>query len=168
MSQRIFTCVSSAKGSTTQLVASGRRTMSDSLMPFQPAIEEPSNILPSSKNSSSTRPAGIDTCCSLPFVSVKRKSTNFASLSLISSNAFSTDIVSSRFNVKMRNDQLHSNSGKSESDYHAIYMYTDFCGIDGHLSLPFELNCIILVQCCTNMAFCAHLYVNQPRLLCSV
>ena len=35
-------------------------------------------------------------------------------------------------------------------------------------SLPFELNCIILVQCCTNMAFCAHLYVNQPRLLCSV
>jgi hypothetical protein len=28
--------------------ASGIRTMSDSLMPFQPAIDEPSNILPSS------------------------------------------------------------------------------------------------------------------------
>ena len=31
----------------TAVVASGIRIMSDSLMPFQPAIEEPSNILPS-------------------------------------------------------------------------------------------------------------------------
>jgi len=38
----------------------------DSLMPFQPAIDEPSNILPSRNSSSSTSLAGIVTCCSLP------------------------------------------------------------------------------------------------------
>src|SRR5271163_1380724 len=57
--------------------------MSDSLMPFHPAIEEPSNILPSLKNPSSTSRVGTVTCCSLPIVSVKRRSTNFASFSLI-------------------------------------------------------------------------------------
>src|SRR5258708_22764971 len=58
--------------------------MSDSLMPFQPAMDEPSNILPSLKNPSSTSRVGTVTCCSLPIVSVKRRSTNFASFSLIS------------------------------------------------------------------------------------
>src|ERR1035438_7288878 len=57
--------------------------MSDSLMPFQPAIDEPSNILPSLKKPSSTSRVGTVTCCSLPMVSVKRKSANFASFSLI-------------------------------------------------------------------------------------
>ena len=57
--------------------------MSDSLLPFQPAIDEPSNILPSSKTSSSTVRTGAVRCNSLPFVSVKRKSTNFTSFSLI-------------------------------------------------------------------------------------
>src|SRR4030088_3599985 len=59
--------------------------MSDSLMPFQPAIDEPSNILPSLKNPSSTRRVGMVTCCSLPIVSVKRRSANVASFSLINS-----------------------------------------------------------------------------------
>ena len=40
---------SSKNGSMTAVAASGIRIMSDSWMPFQPAIEEPSNILPSSK-----------------------------------------------------------------------------------------------------------------------
>src|SRR5689334_14974013 len=57
--------------------------MSDSLMPFQPAIDEPSNILPSRNSSSSTRCDGIVTCCSLPRVSVKRRSAYLTSLSLI-------------------------------------------------------------------------------------
>ena len=43
----------------TAVVGSGIRIMSDSLMPFQPAIDEPSNILPSTKRSSSTRSRGI-------------------------------------------------------------------------------------------------------------
>ena len=58
--------------------------MSDSLMPFQPAIEEPSNILPSTKKSSSTMRVGMVTCCSLPRVSVKRRSQYVISFSLIS------------------------------------------------------------------------------------
>src|SRR3984957_10314813 len=62
---------------------SGIKIMSDSLMPFHPAMEDPSNILPSLKNPSSTKRVGMVTCCSLPIVSVKRRSTNFASFSLI-------------------------------------------------------------------------------------
>ncbi len=36
--------------SMTAVADSGIRIMSDSLIPFQPAIDEPSNILPSSKH----------------------------------------------------------------------------------------------------------------------
>ena len=75
--------MSSVNGSRTAVLSSGIRIMSDSLMPFQPAMEEPSNIWPSSKKSSSTAVAGRVTCCSLPLVSVKRRSTHFASLFLI-------------------------------------------------------------------------------------
>jgi len=67
----------------TAVSASGISTMSDASMPFQPAIDEPSNILPSLNRSSSTIEVGMETCCSLPRVSVKRRSTNFTSLSLI-------------------------------------------------------------------------------------
>src|ERR1700722_17134962 len=57
--------------------------MSDSLIPFQPAMDEPSNIFPSVKKPSSTSRVGMVTCCSLPRVSVKRRSANLASFSLI-------------------------------------------------------------------------------------
>src|SRR5215469_3029566 len=57
--------------------------MSDSWMAFQPAIEEPSNMMPSAKVSSSTVLMSTVTCCHLPRGSVKRKSTYFTSLSLI-------------------------------------------------------------------------------------
>src|SRR5712672_1575556 len=67
----------------TAVAGSGIKIMSDSLIPFQPAIDEPSNILPSLKNPSSTKRVGMVTCCSLPIVSVKRRSANFASFSLI-------------------------------------------------------------------------------------
>src|SRR5262245_9700382 len=83
MSQRMLTVVCSKNGSTTAVVGSSARIMSDSLMPFQPAMDEPSNILPSRNKSSSTRFAGIVTCCSLPRVSVKRRSAYLTSLSLI-------------------------------------------------------------------------------------
>ena len=52
-------------------------------MPFQPAIEEPSKAWPRSNLSLSKCDTGTVTCCSLPRVSVKRKSTNLTSLSLI-------------------------------------------------------------------------------------
>ncbi len=51
-------------------------------MPFQPAIEEPSKKWPSVNLLSPNIAVGTETCCSLPRVSVKRKSTNFTSLSL--------------------------------------------------------------------------------------
>src|ERR1700761_2242669 len=62
---------------------SGIRHMSDSLIAFQPAIEEPSNIWPSAKVSSSIMETSKVTCCHLPRGSVNRKSTYFTSLSLI-------------------------------------------------------------------------------------
>src|SRR5690606_21700522 len=93
MSQTTLTCGSSANGSRTAVLSSGSSTMSDSLMPFQPAMEEPSNMRPSKKEAS-TSEAGKVTCCCLPRVSVKRRSTHFTSLSLISLSVFS-DIYSS-------------------------------------------------------------------------
>ena len=67
----------------TAVAGSGIRHMSDSWIAFQPAIEEPSNIWPSAKVSSSISETSKVTCCHLPRGSVKRKSTYFTSLSLI-------------------------------------------------------------------------------------
>src|SRR5574340_357265 len=57
-------------------------SMSEASMPFQPAIDEPSNAWPDVNLSSSKCETGTLTCCSLPRVSVKRKSTNLISFSL--------------------------------------------------------------------------------------
>src|SRR6056300_1624974 len=57
--------------------------MSDSLMAFQPAIDEPSNIVPSAKKASSIRSMSSVRCCILPRGSVKRRSTNLTSSSAI-------------------------------------------------------------------------------------
>src|SRR5499433_2439384 len=65
------------------LSGSGMSCMSDSWIAFQPAIEEPSNIMPSLNVSSSIVETSVVTCCHLPRGSVKRKSTYFTSLSLI-------------------------------------------------------------------------------------
>src|SRR5262249_27397668 len=58
--------------------------MSDSLIAFQPAIDEPSNMVPSFRKSSSTIIRSKVTCCHLPRGSVKRMSTYLTSFSLIS------------------------------------------------------------------------------------
>src|SRR5512145_1583379 len=57
--------------------------MSDSLMAFQPAIDEPSNIRPSSSSSSPSTEETMVRCCHLPLGSVKRRSTHSISSSLI-------------------------------------------------------------------------------------
>src|SRR5258708_20472584 len=75
--------VSAKNGSIVAVTGSGIRHMSDSLIAFQPAIDEPSNIKPSAKASSSIMPTSKVTCCHLPRGSVKRRSTYFTSLSLI-------------------------------------------------------------------------------------
>src|ERR1700746_2009398 len=65
------------------LSGSGINCMSDSWIAFQPAIGEPSNMMPSAKVSSSTVVMSGVTCCHLPRGSVNRKSTYLTSLSLI-------------------------------------------------------------------------------------
>src|SRR6201999_4240552 len=62
---------------------SGRSFMSLSLIAFQPAMDEPSNMEPSVRKSSSTRSMSKVTCCILPRMSVKRTSTYLTSFSLI-------------------------------------------------------------------------------------
>src|ERR1700759_221410 len=83
MSQVMTMVVSAKNGSIVAVTGSGIRHMSDSLIAFQPAIEEPSNMVPSVKMSSSIIVMSKVTCCHLPRGSVKRRSTYLTSLSLI-------------------------------------------------------------------------------------
>src|ERR687894_1669748 len=83
MSQTIDMVGAEKNGSMQAVAGSGIKVMSDSLIAFQPAIEEPSNITPSVKVSSSMIDTSKVTCCHLPRGSVKRKSTYLTSLSLI-------------------------------------------------------------------------------------
>src|SRR5574337_1753839 len=83
MSQ-VRTAVEATKNGSTQYDAgSGISVMSDSLIAFHPAIDEPSNINPSANASSSMSVWSKVTCCHLPRGSVKRRSTYLTSLSLI-------------------------------------------------------------------------------------
>src|SRR5580692_102209 len=77
-----------ANGSRTAVAQSGTRSMSDSLIAFHPAIDEPSNITPSDKNSGVIVRTWCARCCHLPRGSVKRKSTYLTSCSLIMSMTF--------------------------------------------------------------------------------
>src|ERR1700761_5583259 len=83
MSQVMTMVVSAKNGSIVAVTGSGIRVMSDSLIAFQPAIEEPANMVPSANMSSSTIETSKVTCCHLPRGSVKRRSTYLTSLSLI-------------------------------------------------------------------------------------
>jgi hypothetical protein len=67
----------------TAVSGSGISVMSDSLIAFQPAMDEPSNMVPSANRSSSTMVWSIVTCCIFPRGSVKRRSTYLMSLSLM-------------------------------------------------------------------------------------
>src|SRR6185503_17074054 len=62
------------KGSRRAVAGSGTAIMSDSWMPIQPRIDEPSNPRPSSKVPSSSVSTGNEQCCQLP-----SRSTNFRS-----------------------------------------------------------------------------------------
>src|SRR4028119_1199138 len=90
MSQTTDRVEDEKNGAICAVVGSGMRVMSDSLIAFQPAMDEPSNMMPSAKTSSSTMETSKVTCCHLPRGSVKRKSTYLMSLSLI---ALSTSLA---------------------------------------------------------------------------
>jgi hypothetical protein len=78
----MLSVVSSMNGSMYAAAASGISSMSEAWMPFQPAIDEPSKACPLSNLSIVNCLVGTETCCSLPRVSVKRRSTNLTSFSL--------------------------------------------------------------------------------------
>src|SRR5712672_1991750 len=79
----MFSTGSSVNGSMRAVDGSGMSSMSEAWMPFQPAIDEPSKAWPSSNFSLVKYFTGTETCCSLPRVSVKRRSTNLTSVSLM-------------------------------------------------------------------------------------
>src|SRR5471032_1754985 len=83
MSQNRIILGLAENGSITAVVGSGIRVMSDSLIAFQPAIDEPSNMMPSVKVSSLMVSTAWAKCCHLPRGSVKRRSTYLTSFSLI-------------------------------------------------------------------------------------
>src|SRR3954468_21871447 len=76
MSQKSTPIGVALNGSTYQASRSGFRIMSLSLIAFQPAIEEPSNIRPSVSSSSPSTPEHMVRCCHLPLGSVNRRSTH--------------------------------------------------------------------------------------------
>src|SRR5579872_4497400 len=69
--------------------------MSLSLIAFQPAIDEPSNMMPSLSMSSSIVLMCWAVCCHLPRGSVNRKSTYLTSFSLMRSITFLTFAIAS-------------------------------------------------------------------------
>src|SRR5438105_4649319 len=86
--------VCAANGSSTAVEQSGTSIMSDSLIAFHPAIDDPSNITPSFRKSSLIVRTWCARCCHLPRGSLNRKSTYLTSCSLISSMTFwISDIV---------------------------------------------------------------------------
>src|SRR5437762_1747456 len=66
------------KGSMKALAGSGRASMSEASMDFQPRMEEPSKPRPSLKESSASSPKGMVKCCQVPKVSTNLMSTIFA------------------------------------------------------------------------------------------
>jgi len=71
-------------GSIAAVAASGIASMSDSWMPIQPRIDEPSKPRPSVKVSASHRSMGKEQCCQLPSMSTNLRSTMSASCFLAS------------------------------------------------------------------------------------
>src|SRR5690606_20557886 len=62
--------------SSTAVVGSGTRIMSDSWIDWKPRMEDPSNPKPSSKDDSVSWEAGTVKCCTWPGRSQKRRSMN--------------------------------------------------------------------------------------------
>jgi hypothetical protein len=77
----------SVNGSRSAEDASGISSMSDSEIPCQPRIDEPSNPSPSSKADSSNDVIGSVMCCHVPRRSQNLRSTIFAVVSRAHSSA---------------------------------------------------------------------------------
>src|ERR1700709_2069829 len=105
--------VSAKNGSIAAVTGSGIRHMSDSLIAFQPAIDEPSNMVPSAKISSSILPTSKVTCCHLPRGSVKRRSTYLTSLSLIDFRTSLAVFMNTPFGLQVISDRAAASDRRS-------------------------------------------------------
>src|SRR5690242_899301 len=114
----MMTEVCAANGSRTAVAQSGTNSMSDSLIAFHPAIEEPSNITPSLRKSSLIVRTWWARCCHLPRGSVNRKSTYLTSCSLIRSMTFwVSDIATFRSKFdRAREDEIAAGDPATHSD----------------------------------------------------
>ena len=83
MSQTSTKVACAKNGSIVAVERSGFKHMSDSFIAFHPAMDEPSNMNPSTKDSSSIVDTAWVKCCHFPRGSVNRRSTNRISFSLI-------------------------------------------------------------------------------------
>jgi hypothetical protein len=81
MKKLTFSVLCRRNGSRKALLASGSSSMSDSLIAWNPRIEDPSKPRPSENVSSPKVDAGIVKCCMTPGRSQKRTSTYSTSLS---------------------------------------------------------------------------------------
>src|SRR6185312_5278191 len=148
-SQCRISCTCELNGSRWAVSGSGIRIMSDSLMPFQPVIEEPSNILPSSKVDSSMACAGNVTWWCLPSMSAKRKSTNSTSCSTIWSSTFWAVMVEPR-----RGMGGSGCAGQSKVDAKPC-IPREFMGLAVRQTSPsarYTPYWCIYFPCCTNLA----------------
>src|SRR6266403_165842 len=105
-SQKMISEVCAANGSSTAVEQSGASIMSESLIAFQPAIDEPSNMTPSFRKSSVIVRTWCARCCHLPRGSVKRKSTYLTARSLIISMTFWVSDIES-FHSKIDMGSVH-------------------------------------------------------------
>src|SRR5436190_20305610 len=125
--------VCAANGSRTAVEESGTSIMSDSLIAFQPAIDDPSNITPSLRKSSLIVRMWWARCCHLPRGSVNRKSTYLTSCSLIISITFwVSDIASFRSMF----DRAREHENTADSNAPQVRLHLDRVRRSGCGSLP--------------------------------
>src|SRR5438105_12270132 len=110
---------------------SGISSMSEGWMPFHPAIDDPSKACPSSNLSAPNALTGTETCCSLPRVSVNRRSTNLTSFSLINFSTSAGVVMQDLLGLKARAERANSASQKQGASAKARNM-----PYDGPLQTP--------------------------------
>src|SRR5579859_3616394 len=106
-------------GSITAVSASGISIMSLSLIAFQPAIEDPSNMMPSRKTSSSMVETCCAVCCHLPRGSVNRRSTYSTECSVSISSTLPTPLVAPAGFLAMYCFPVSRLNGKLRGPHHA-------------------------------------------------
>ena len=93
MSQVSDSVGTESTGSTNAVETSGNRSMSLSLIAWNPRIDDPSKPSPSRIMASSSVAAGMEKCCQVPGRSQNFTSTTWMFFCLISSRTFCTSLL---------------------------------------------------------------------------